>query len=94
MADEVTRFPVSTWKRIKNQRGQRTVNCEISGRYLRYATGHDTGTAMGVVVPIDVMTDGNDSETPDRKICELYLPLDELKKLVRLVEEDTEDQDR
>jgi hypothetical protein len=90
MADEVTRFPVSTWNRIKNKRGKRTVNCEISGRYLTYGEGHDTGTNMGVLISVDVMTDGNDSDTPDRKICELVLPLNELKELVRLAEQDAE----
>lgn len=90
MADEVTRFPVSTWTRIKNQRGKRTVNCEISGRYLKYGTGYDTGTAQGVWLHMDVMTDGNDSDTPDRKICELVLPLNELKEMIRLAESDVE----
>lgn len=93
MTKEVTRFPVSTWTRIRNQRGKRTVNCEISGRYLKYGEGHQTSTEMGVCIPVDVMTDGNDSDTPDRKICELYLRLDELKELVRLAEEDAERRD-
>lgn len=93
MVDEVTRFPVSAWNRIKNRRGKRTVNCEISGRYLKYGTGHDTGTKMGVLVSVDVMTDGNDRDTLDRKICELVLPLDELKELIRLSESDVENPD-
>jgi len=90
MTDKVKRFPVSTWTRIKNQRGKRTVNCEISGRYLKYGTGHDTGTEQGVWLHMDVMADGNDNDTPDRKICELVLPLNELKEMIRLAEDDVE----
>ena len=84
----VTRFPISTWKRIRNQRGQRTVNCEVSGRYLVYEKGHQTGTEMGICVAVNVMTDSNESDKPDRKICYLYLRLDELQRLVEQIKED------
>lgn len=90
MVEKVTRFPISGWERIKNRRGKRTVNCEISSRYLKYGQAHDSGTVSGVLVAVDVMTDNGEEEKPDRKICELVLSLGELKELVNKVESDIE----
>jgi hypothetical protein len=95
--DNISKFPVSTWQRILNRRGKRTVNCIVSGRYLRY---DDLGPSsigyfparlkIGTPVTIDVMTD-SDTEKEPRKICELTLTLEELKDMVSRLEKDIAD---
>ena len=36
MTDEVTRFPVMSWKRTKNKRGKLSVSCIVTDRWLRF----------------------------------------------------------
>ncbi len=86
MTGNVTRFPKSKWERIKNRRGQSVANCIVSGRYLRFGRAADAGSE-GVVVIIDVMTD-TDCELPDRKICELIVPMIELRKVLERAEKE------
>src|SRR4051812_25344814 len=85
MADKIVRFPKTTWERIKNRRGENAVSCIVTGRYLRFGKSVDSQMKEGVVLKIEVMTD-TDSETPDRKMCELIVPLADLKKVIELSE--------
>lgn len=87
MNGKITRFPKSTWERIKNRRGQAAANCIVSGRYLRFGKVVNTGMKDGFVVAIDVLTD-TDSELPDRKLCELVVPISELQKVLERVEKE------
>ena len=95
--DSIHRFPVSTWKRIWNQRGKRVVNCIVSGRYLRFgkvgkpSAGYfpDHGK-VGTPVVLDVMTD-TDSDAPDRKLCEMIVTLEELEAIVDLLKREPSD---
>lgn len=41
----------------------------------------------GFVVAIDVLTD-TDSDLPDRKLCELVVPISELQKVLERVEKE------
>ena len=84
----VTKWPISTWKRIKNRRGQRVVNCQVSERYITFERASDSGTKEGVMALVNVMTDRSFDEKADRKLCELVLTLDELKAMVATMEKD------
>ena len=91
---EVTRWPISTWKRIKNRRGQRTLNCQISDRYIAYGKAHDSDIEEGALVMVNVMTDRSFDDRPDHKLCELALSLNELKAMVATMENDLIDTTR
>ena len=90
---DVTRFPVSTWQRIWNRRGERAVSCIVSGRWLRFgevataATGYLPGSKIGTPIDLDVMTDQYDGdEGAARKICTLVVTYEELKAVVQKFE--------
>lgn len=84
MAD-ITEFPMKHWQRIKNRRGTTSVNCIASSRYLKILGMAETDTADGVVVTIHVMVDKYE-DGPDRKLCELLLPIEELRAALADVE--------
>lgn len=78
----ITKFPMKQWQRIKNRRGTTSVNCIVSSRYLKILGMSETDTADGVVVTIHVMDDTYE-DGPDRKLCELLLPIEELRAATR-----------
>lgn len=82
MAKDVTRFPVSEWQRMLNRRGEMSVSCHVSMRWLKF---DKTGAQLreGPMVMMHVMTDAGD-ET--RTICEFCVPLDELKAVIEKIE--------
>lgn len=80
MADKIIKFPTTGWLRHKNRLGRQVIPCFVSGRYLRFRDIADTGT-NGHAVSVDVMSESDD-ERPDRKLCELVLTLDDLKRMV------------
>jgi hypothetical protein len=61
------------------------VNCIVSSRYLKILDPVETDTKDGVVVTIHVMVDKYE-EGPDRKLCELLLPIEELRAALASVE--------
>ncbi|MBC6445225.1 MAG: hypothetical protein GDA50_07360 [Alphaproteobacteria bacterium GM202ARS2] len=83
MVDNVDRFPVSTWQRIINRRGKRAVNCIVSDRYLVFGQA-DGPIQMGTPVAVDVMTELE--EKKPRKLCSLILTVEDLKKMVEMLE--------
>lgn len=85
MASNTTRFPITGHQRAQNRRGPDSINCYVSGRYLRFHDVGDTGVD-GLAVVVDVMSDGY-GDKPDRKICELVLTLDALKTMAERLEE-------
>ena len=94
MSDNISRFPVSKWQRILNRRGNRSVNCVVSGRYWRYghlgpaATGYfPDPQQLGTPVILEIMS-SNDPDDKDRKICEMIVTLEELKQMVAILEQE------
>lgn len=79
---------------MRTRRGPRTVHCVVSGRYLRFGAlgqpspGYFPDQAkIGTPVVLDVMTSA-DIDTPDRKICELLVTLEELRDMVARLEKE------
>ncbi len=81
----ITKFPMKHWQRIRNRRGTTSVNCIVSSRYLKILDMADTDTSDGVVVKIHVMVDKYEGG-PDRKLCEILLPIEELRAALANVE--------
>jgi len=81
--ENITKFPIPYWKTIQNKRGIRAVHCIVSGRYLKYSKA-DTSARIeeGTPVFMDVMTDTG-STTNDKKLCQLIVTLEELKKWLK-----------
>lgn len=73
------------WQRIKNRRGTNSVNCVVSSRYLKILGLAETNTEDGVVVTVHVMVDKYE-DGPDRKLCELLLPIEELRAALASLE--------
>ena len=74
--------PMTTWDEVKRRRGDRTVHCLVTERYLRYAVASPWAVGDGHPLAIDVMVDRHGAGK-DRKICELILPVEEIEAMVR-----------
>jgi hypothetical protein len=83
LTDKISRFPVTTWQRIKNRRGKRSVSCEVSGRWLSFSEKADDVRGEPWVF-VDVMTEKEDGSA--HKICELCIPLNQLAEAVSNIE--------
>ena len=75
-------------RRIKNRRGKKSVNCIVSDRYLKFMDLADSNTAEGAVVTIQVMVDKY-GDGSDRRLCELVLPVEELRAALANIESKT-----
>ena len=73
---------VTDWEQIKRRRGDRTVHCIVSERYLRFGVAHRSAFGDGHPLTVDVMLDRH-GEGNDRKLCELVLPVEEIEVMVR-----------
>ena len=80
----ILRFPVSSWKRLQNQRGKRAVSCIVSDSWLQFGEPHHENLNIGTPISLDVMTDAVDDRKP-RKLCNLIVTVEQLKALVELV---------
>jgi hypothetical protein len=80
----VIRFPTTGAQHIYNRRGKRAVPCRVTDRFLRF-TDEWQKFEDGTYIFVNVMTDGNDKE---RQLASLCVTLEDLKKVIRLVEED------
>lgn len=84
--DKIIRFPAKTAKRIRNRRGQHSVSCNVSDRWLsisKTARKIDFGSGLaGTAVFINVMTDASGVS---RKMCELCITLEDLAKALQAV---------
>ena len=73
---------VINWEQIKRRRGDRTVHCIVSERYLRFGVAHHSAFEDGHPLTVDVMLDRHGAGD-DRKLYELVLPVEELEAIVR-----------
>lgn len=80
---DITKFPMKHWQRIRNRRGTTSVNFIVSSRYLKILGMAETDTTDGVAVTIHAMVDKYEDK-PDRKLCELSLPIEELGPHLRM----------
>ena len=77
MNEKVTRFPITYSERRKNMVGPLCVECQVSGRYLRFHEKSDIVQA-GEFITVDVM-----AMQMDEKICELIITREDLMNALK-----------
>lgn len=70
----ISKFPISSWKRVRNRRGKLSVSCIVSDRWLSFQPPHHTKLDVGTPVTVDVMTDGDDGKS--KKLCQLIVTIE------------------
>jgi hypothetical protein len=76
MNNKVTDFPITYSQRRKNIMGPHCVECQVSGRYLRFSEKSDV-VSSGEFISVDVMAMPIEGE-PERKICGLVITREDL----------------
>lgn len=82
MNEKVTRFPITYSERRKNMVGPLCVECQVSGRYLRFHEKSDIVQA-GEFITVDVMAMQMDEDKPSKKICELIITREDLMNALK-----------
>ena len=83
--NNVTRFPMTVRKRRANKRGVRVIECSVSGRLLAF---DETATLVGnegTLVRIQVFPMPDGDESLGRRLCEMYLSIEDLTKALEAV---------
>lgn len=82
MSDKIKKFPISYSKKRKNILGPFTVECQVSGRYLKF---HEKSCNLqgGEFITVDVMAMQNEDNKPSRKICELIITREDLLEALK-----------
>ena len=81
--DNVTRFPIPSYKVKENRRGLRAVHCLVTGRWLMFEPTSKELTD-GHYVFVDVMTDA-DPDKP-RKLCQLCISKEDLQRALENID--------
>lgn len=84
MSDKIKKFPISFSQRRKNTLGPLTVECQVSGRYLKF---HDKSSILqgGEFITVDVMSMQVEDDKKPRKICELIVTREDLLEALKHV---------
>ena len=82
MNEKVTRFPITYSEWRKNMVGPLCVECQVSGRYLRFHEKSDIVQA-GEFITVDVMAMQMDEDKPSKKICELIITREDLMNALK-----------
>ncbi len=80
--DNIIGMPIKTSQIIKNKRGNISVDCIVTDRWLKFSNS----SAMfdcGEVYTVDVMTTNVDGI--DKKICQLIIKKDELINVINSI---------
>ncbi len=81
---EIKDFPITHRERIKNEQGIMSVECIVSGRWLRFDSTSKNLNGEDIV-HVDVMAMHTVGEK-DRKICELMISLQELEQVMKKIQ--------
>lgn len=82
MNKKVTKFPITYSEKRKNMDGPLCVECQVSGRYLRFHEKSDVVQA-GEFISVDVMAMQADEGRPSKKICELIVTREDLMNALK-----------
>lgn len=82
MDTKIKKFPISFSQRRKNLLGPLVVECQVSGRSLRF---HKKSSLLqgGEFISVDVMAMQNESNKAPRKICELIVTREDLLEALK-----------
>ena len=82
MDTKIKKFPISYSERRKNMMGPLCVECQVSGRYLRFHEKSDILKA-GEFITVDVMAMQNEKKNPAKKICELVVTKEDIMEALK-----------
>ncbi|MDU3679697.1 MAG: hypothetical protein E7G07_06700 [Flavonifractor plautii] len=82
MDTKIKKFPISYSERRKNMMGPLCVECQVSGRYLRFHEKSDILKA-GEFITVDVMAMQNEENKPAKKICELVVTKEDIMEALK-----------
>lgn len=87
----IRKFPITSWRRIQNRRGKRSVSCVVSERWLRLEEPHHQELNVGTPISLDVLTDtyDEDGNLKPKKLCTLIVTVEQLRNLVDQIDDDT-----
>ena len=82
MSNKITKFPISFSQRRKNTLGPLSVECQVSGRCLRF---HDQSSILesGEFIAVDVLSMQIEDEKKPHKICELIITREDLLEALK-----------
>ncbi len=86
----IRKFPITSWDRIQNSRGKRSVSCIISNRWLRFGEPEQQPINIGTPIWLDVMTETeeeNGNTLEPKKLCTLCVTVEQLQKLLDEIED-------
>ncbi len=80
----IRKFPITSWTRVQNRHGKRSVSCAISNRWLRFGEPSQQSHYFGTPIWLDVMTDTEDEngKLKSKKLCTLCVTVEQLQKLM------------
>ncbi|MBM6871367.1 hypothetical protein [Pseudoflavonifractor phocaeensis] len=87
MDTKIKKFPISYSERRKNMKGPLCVECQVSGRYLRFHEKSDVLKA-GEFITVDVMAMQNEEDKPAKKICELVITREDIMEALKHISPD------
>lgn len=87
MDTKIKKFPISYSERRKNMMGLLCVECQVSGRYLRFHEKSDVLKA-GEFITVDVMAMQNEEDKPAKKICELVITREDIMEALKHISPD------
>lgn len=87
MNEKVTKFPITCSERRKNIAGPLCVECQVSGRYLRFHEKSDIVQA-GEFITVDIMAMQTDEGRPSKKTCELIVTREDLLNALKHISPD------
>ena len=82
MDDKILQFPISYSERHKNLMGPLCVECQVSGRYLRFHEDSSTLEA-GEFITVDVMAMPSEEAHKSREICQLVITREDLLEALK-----------
>ena len=80
----IRKFPITSWRRMQNRRGKRSVSCIVSNRWLHFGEPSQQLFNSGTPISLDVMTETEDEngKLETKKLCTLIVTVKQLQKLM------------
>lgn len=84
MSNKIVKIPISYSQRRKNILGHLAVECQVSGRYLKF---HEKSSILqeGEFITVDIMSAPIEDDKKPHKICELIITREDLLEALKHV---------
>jgi len=83
--DKIIKFPITQSQRRKNMNGPLVVECEISGRQMKF---HKNSKLLqgGEFITVDIMAMPIEDNIKSKKLCQLIVTKEDLLKAINSLE--------